>query len=129
MTPLDCAKFLTVSSALTGREPTEEQAKAWSVILDDVTLEDALDALREHYRTSRFPVMPADIVAQVSLAKESADKDAKRAASRARLRRMNREHRERLVELGADPATLDPDDMPWPEYGWEGDDEPRRVQA
>src|SRR5690606_22014581 len=94
---LEAAKFLTVSAALTGREPSREQAEAWAIILDDIPLADALAALKAHYRASRFPVMPADIVEQVEAARVAAVKAEQRAVSLARQRNANAAHRRQVL--------------------------------
>lgn len=120
MNVIDAAKFLTVSSALTGREPTEEQAMAWATVLDDIPLDDALAALRSHYRTSRFPVMPADIVEQVEIARRTTDLDRRRELSRVRQRAQNAEHRRLLLERG---FPLRDEDVVWEGVGWTGDDQ------
>lgn len=121
MNLIEAAQFLTVSSALTGREPTEEQAQAWSVVLDDIPLEDALASLRAHYRKSRFPVMPADIVEQVEFAREAAAREEQRALGIRRQRDANAAHRRGLL---ADGVELRDDHVIWEGVGWTGDDQP-----
>lgn len=118
MNLIEAAKFLTVSAALTGREPSEEQAAAWSVVLDDIPLDDALAALRAHYRVSRFPIMPADIVEQVAAAKVARERDDQRALARRRQRASNRQHRDAMIADGRTPGD---DDVVWPGVGWAGD--------
>ena len=119
----DAARLLVVSAALTGKEPTREQAQAWAVVLDDVPVSEAMDALREHYRVSRFPVMPADILAMVEASREGREREYRRARSALWKRKANAEFRvERAWERGVDPATLSPDDVLWPGVGWDGDD-------
>jgi hypothetical protein len=39
-----------------------ERAVLWAELLDDVSLEDGLAAVREHYRSSNDAIMPADIL-------------------------------------------------------------------
>lgn len=41
---------------------TAEVATIWADVLGDATLADAQDALKAHYRESRYPIRPADIV-------------------------------------------------------------------
>lgn len=118
MNLIEAAKLLTVSSALTGREPTEEQAIAWATVLDDIPLIEALDGMREHYRVSRFPVMPADILEHVEAARANLDRDRRRARSLQRRRAENADHRQRMVDGG---RQLRDDDVLWPGIGWTGD--------
>lgn len=121
MNIIDAAKFLTVSSALTGREPTEEQALAWSTVLDDITLEEALAGLRAHYRESRFPIMPADIVEEVTKARAAAERHERHALTIRRKRASNSQHRQQMIADGRD---LRDEDVVWPDVGWIGDDQP-----
>lgn len=120
MNVIDAAKFLTVSSSLTGREPTEEQAFVWATVLDDIALDEALAALRAHYRVSRFPVMPADIVEHVEAARRQAARDERREKSRVIQRAENAAHRRVVIEQGHD---LRDEDVIWPGVGWTGDDQ------
>lgn len=121
MNDIEAAKLLTVSAALTGREPSEEQADVWAVVLDDIGYEEALAALREHYRVSRFPLMPADIVDHVNQLRASSDLDQRRAASVQRRRAENASHRRQLQDDG---RMLSDDDVLWIGVGWDGDDQP-----
>jgi hypothetical protein len=41
-----------------------DRAVLWAELLDDVSLEDGLVAVREHYRSSNDAIMPADILAR-----------------------------------------------------------------
>jgi hypothetical protein len=117
---LEAVQFLTISATMTNREPTEEAASAWSLVLDDIPLDAALTALREHYRMSRFPVMPADILAHVNEAAKQAERDEQRAVNRERQRASNRDHRRQMI---ADGFGLRDDDVVWPDVGWTGDDQ------
>jgi hypothetical protein len=42
-----------------------DMAIAWAEVLVDVELDAALEAVAAHYRTSRDPIMPADILTRV----------------------------------------------------------------
>lgn len=118
MNIVEAARLLTISSSFTGREPTEEQAVAWATVLDDIPLDEALVALRSHYRASRFPVMPSDIVEHVEEARRAARKSALQAQARQRQRAQNAEHRRSIAASG---RVLRDDDYVWPEVGWTGD--------
>lgn len=41
---------------------TPDSAKSWQRILGDLDADAAAAAVVEHYRSSRFPIMPADII-------------------------------------------------------------------
>ena len=125
MNVVDAAKFLTASSALTGREPTEEQAVVWSAVLDEISLEDALKALRSHYRRSRFPVMPADIVNHVNEMNVALDRELVRAGVLARQRLANFQFRQAIV---SSRELLD-SDVVWDDVGWSGDEKADDVLA
>jgi hypothetical protein len=49
----------------TDRTEQADRAEIWAELLVDVELGDALVALTEHYRASKDPIMPADILAAV----------------------------------------------------------------
>jgi hypothetical protein len=117
---IEAAKFLTVSSAMTGRVADEDQAEAWSVILDDISLGDALAGLRAHYRASRFPIMPADIVDQVGQLKVATEREEHREAITSKRRSQNAAHRRELL---AKSGALRDTDLLWLVVGWNGDDE------
>ena len=61
--------FLTTAGVIDPRmkrvDPVEQadMATAWARVLADVSLEDALAALEQHYRQSRDAIMPADVLA------------------------------------------------------------------
>ena len=50
-------------------DPVEhaDMATAWAEVLHDVDLEPALTAVAVHYRSSREPIMPADVLALVGV--------------------------------------------------------------
>lgn len=58
--------LLTLRAAFEPNATVDEaDLTAWSMVLDDVRIEDATTVLRDHYRESTFPVRPADIVERV----------------------------------------------------------------
>ena len=54
--------LLALAAAFDGRERGRYEAEAWLKVLRGVAIEDVEKAVTEHYRSSRFPVMPADII-------------------------------------------------------------------
>ena len=60
----EALKLLTVISQFDGRTISTDMAAAWAFALDDVSAEDALLMVREHYRSERrmYPVRPGDLV-------------------------------------------------------------------
>ncbi|WP_276670261.1 hypothetical protein [Schaalia cardiffensis] len=62
MTPQEAAIVLAKCSAFDNRQPSQAAATAWGETIDeDVTLQDALTIVRDHYANSRDWIMPADI--------------------------------------------------------------------
>lgn len=63
MNTAEAAKLLAFAAAF---EPsmtvTREIAAIWAEVLDDITIADATTALKAHYRSSSYPIRPADIV-------------------------------------------------------------------
>lgn len=88
---------------------------AWSMVLDDITLDEAMPALRAHYAESRFPVMPADIVAHVKTARDALIREERREVTLRRQRAENAQHR---ILLEADGYSLRDSDVLWPDVGW-----------
>lgn len=50
------------AAAFDARERGELEARAWLKALRGLPIDDVEQAITQHYRTSRFPVMPADII-------------------------------------------------------------------
>lgn len=73
------AAVLAKASALdpTMPSPNALTVQAWAEQLAGVQLQEAVDAVREHYRASRHRIMPADLLAHVRAARDDA---ASRAA-------------------------------------------------
>lgn len=55
---------------------TAEVATIWADVLGDITLSDAQDALKAHYRESRYPIRPADVVQGVETIHRQRVRDA-----------------------------------------------------
>ena len=68
MTPDQTIDLLTFASAIDGREVGQTDVAAWHLIVGDLDFHDAHQALVEHYRNSRFKVMPADVLKRVRAA-------------------------------------------------------------
>jgi hypothetical protein len=67
MSPREANVLLTQAALLDvrlRRDPAEraDMATAWAMVLADVPLDRALDAVNEHYQNETRAVMPADIV-------------------------------------------------------------------
>lgn len=60
--PSHALALLTWAAGFDGRERGRFEADAWFAALEGVVIEDARAAITEHYRRSRYPVMPADVV-------------------------------------------------------------------
>lgn len=58
----DTYNLLALAAAFDGRERGEYEARAWLKVLDGFPIEDTEQAITEHYRSSRYPVMPADVL-------------------------------------------------------------------
>jgi hypothetical protein len=117
---IEAAEFLTLSAAFTGREPSVEQAGMWSLVLDDIPLDEALQALRAHYRSSRFPVMPADIVERGAEIRASRTAQERREVISRSRRAQNADHRRELL---GQCGRLRDVDLLWASDGWDGDDQ------
>lgn len=69
--------FLTRAALIDPRmkrvDPVEQRdmAKAWADVLPDVTLDDALAALAEHYRWTKETIAPSDVLALSDVELES----------------------------------------------------------
>lgn len=69
MTPSEVAKVLAKCSAYDLRTVGRADVSAWSEILGDVLLVDALDAVTRYYRESSNRAMPADVLRHSKAAK------------------------------------------------------------
>lgn len=61
MTPEEIVDLLALAASVDGRELGKADVAAWHLVIGDLDLADAQQALVEHYRESRFKVMPADV--------------------------------------------------------------------
>lgn len=66
MTLEEIIDLLTFASAVDGRDVGQADVTAWHMIIGDLPFPDAQQALVEHYRESRYKIMPADIRKRVS---------------------------------------------------------------
>lgn len=63
MSPSEAAELLVLAQKLDGRHiPSEERARAWAAVMPDISVTDAAQAMRRHYRESRDMVMPKDLI-------------------------------------------------------------------
>ena len=58
----DTFNLLALAAGFDGRERGEYEARAWLRVFDGYVIETVENAITEHYRASRFPVMPADVI-------------------------------------------------------------------
>lgn len=108
--------FLTKAALLDGRfrrtpEEQADMAVAWAEVLVDVTLPDALEALRQHYRAEARAITPADVrslAAELDDARDTTTDGRERAERDAWLRLHGIEPAEfdHLVASGMAPARV-----------------------
>lgn len=65
MTLAETADLLSIDAGISQRTIGESDVRAWQMVLADIDLPAATDALRDHYRQHTHRVMPADIVRRV----------------------------------------------------------------
>ncbi len=65
MRPSEATALLTKASSFDNREVSEATAISWAEALEGIRLQDAIDAVVEHYSHTRQWIMPADIRAGV----------------------------------------------------------------
>ena len=58
----DTFQMLALAAAFDGRERGRFEAEAWLKALRGYVIDDVEKAITAHYRRSRFPVMPADVI-------------------------------------------------------------------
>lgn len=58
----DTFNLLALAAAYDGRERGQYEADAWLRLLNGFAIADVEKAIEVHYSTSRFPVMPADVI-------------------------------------------------------------------
>lgn len=91
-------QLLTLASARDGRTVDLEVASVWADDLRDVSLVDAVDAARAHYRETTDWLMPAHII---------------RGVKAARARRETEEARRRAIEFVPSPPGAPRPDNYW----------------
>lgn len=65
MTRSEAAQLLAIAAGVDQRTIGDADVQAWQMVLADITLADAVNALTAHYRETTRRVMPADIVQRV----------------------------------------------------------------
>jgi hypothetical protein len=65
MTPADAAEVLGVAAAFDRRTVGRADAEAWADTLNGIRLEDAMQAVKNHYASSREFIYPSDVLAIV----------------------------------------------------------------
>lgn len=65
MTRSEAARLLAVAAGIDQRTIGDADVQAWQMVLNDIDLDAAISALRDHYRATTRRVMPADIVQRV----------------------------------------------------------------
>lgn len=65
MNPADAAEVLGVAAAFDRRTVGRADAEAWADTLNGVRLEDAMQAVKNHYASSREFIYPSDVLAIV----------------------------------------------------------------
>jgi hypothetical protein len=61
ITPEEIIDLLTLAAAVDSRDVSQADVAAWHMVIGALPFADALQALVEHYRKSRFSVMSADL--------------------------------------------------------------------
>lgn len=62
MTRSEAARLLAIAAGVDQRTIGDADVQAWQMVLNDIPLDAAITALRDHYRQTTRRVMPADIV-------------------------------------------------------------------
>lgn len=65
MTRSEAAQLLAIAAGVDQRTIGDADVQAWQMVLADINLPDAVNALTAHYRATTRRVMPADIVQRV----------------------------------------------------------------
>lgn len=61
MTRAECARLLALCAAFDRRTVGETDVYAWQSVLEDITFDDGIAAVKAHYAERRDWIMPADI--------------------------------------------------------------------
>lgn len=84
MNMTETSKLLTIASLIDNRAVSPELVQVWQGLLDDIEFQDAVAAVKEHYRTSTKWLMPAHLRELVTAARREARQapDREKAATR-----------------------------------------------
>ena len=84
MNGIEAMTMLTVASGMDGRiEVSAEQGDLWAGALEDVSLEEAMWGVGQHYRISPLRVMPADVINLVMQRRQAREEREARTAGAA----------------------------------------------
>lgn len=136
--------LLTRVGLVDGRKPQPEQVEVWFEIVGDLSLEDALEALAHHRRTSTEWVQPAHIVGVAKVLRdrrrdrERREQDARRRRDETppeplsveEKRRLNGVYRAAAIESRRERGITDPlppHDVMWRGVGYPPDPEPASI--
>ena len=64
-TIIDTGKVLLTIQAFDNRTITEEMTLLWHELLEPYTLQDCIQAVKDHYEESKEWIMPVDIISRV----------------------------------------------------------------
>lgn len=79
MNLVETGQLLTVAAAFDNRHVTTDTAIAWHEVLEDVDLQDALVAVREHHKNSTEYLMPGHVVAGARRSRERREREMRKA--------------------------------------------------
>ena len=79
MNLLETGQLLTVAAAFDNRHVTTDTAIAWHEVLEDIELEDALVAVREHHKNSTEYLMPGHVVAGARRNKDRREREMRKS--------------------------------------------------
>lgn len=79
MNLVETGQLLTVAAAFDNRHVTTDTAIAWHEVLEDIELEDALVAVREHHKNSTEYLMPGHVVAGARRNKDRREREARKS--------------------------------------------------
>lgn len=126
----EVAVLLTRVGSIDGRKPTEDRVEAWYDALHHLTLDEAMEALSHHHRTSTEYVQPGHITGVVKVLRDKRRDEQARLEQRNRpaperrppltawdKARLNRKYREGVASrLGIPVEKVDPGDLFWKGY-------------
>lgn len=79
MNLVETGQLLTVAAAFDNRHVTTDTAIAWHEVLEDIELEDALVAVREHHKNSTEYLMPGHVVAGARRNKDRREREMRKS--------------------------------------------------